>query len=208
MARASSSFTAKLDTFMDAYVQAAYDTLNDLEACAGIRNNPDLSYKARANHYGHHTPNGGYAPPRVWVDAATRNTDAAEKIAQVIKSRIVAARARFDGQVSAGYTETVHHVEREVMTRGYSPSRPFDAAYTRNGPRDIMQAIANTMAENQKQLILSWGVTPENAESTIRRKGADKPPLVWTGAMVKGIKGWVQSTTERVEAEVEIRNKK
>lgn len=185
MARFNSSLTLKVQTLLDSVVEAAYDDLNSMEACAGIRDSYHSAIAARENHYGHYPPKGGYAPPRVWVDVATRGVDAEARLAKIIKDRVQAASLRSVKKINFTSREGKQMVQTSV-TR----TRPFGAEHI--GAASVLRALASEMANNQRSFVRSGLVSPENKQSTRERKGMNKPPMIWSRKMLKDIRGWVQ----------------
>lgn len=192
MVRFNSSLTVKVETLLDSVVENAYEDLNSMEACAGIHNNYDAAVVARKNHYGHHPPKGGYAPPRVWVDMATNGISAESRLAAIVKGRIQSAAMRNVKNISF-----ISREGKQVVSRSDVRTRPFGVS--QSGARSVLQALATEMANNQRNFIRSGAVTPDNQESTRKRKGMNKPPMIWSRNMVKNIRGWVQDSETGAE---------
>lgn len=206
MARINPSLSGKLETVFDAKIKAAYKSLTNTSACAGLRNAGDkykngytLAQIAKINHYGAiitREDKSWKLPPREFVTAATRgDTDLAEYMTELRKAIVEQIREaeprhyeHWTTTTSAG-TETSH-------TRAVQ-ARPFGGELGKHhGPFQIMQAIAAAMAENQRTAIYKHDFpsgASSNAESTVEQKGFDFP-LVKSGKLITRIDSWVERT--------------
>lgn len=171
---------------MNAIVERAYADLEGLVACAGIYGNPEAAFEARVNHYGRYTKDA-YVPARpVITRAVSGGGDNARRMAELIKSRIVAARPESRPE----YTRRSSSGETYVVA-SHTRSVPFDIGQGRhNNPMDIMQAIAREMVANQRKAIKNWELAPNKA-STVKRKGMGKPPMMNTGELYDSLEAWV-----------------
>lgn len=203
MARTNPSLSGKLETVFDAKIKAAYKSLTNTSACAGLRNAGDkyknytLAQIAKINHYGAiitREDKSWVLPPREFVTAATRgDTDLAEYMTELRKAIVEQIREaeprhyeHWTTTTSAG-TETSH-------TRAVQ-ARPFGGELGKHhGAFQIMQAIAAVMAENQRTAIYKHDFpsgASSNAESTVKQKGFDFP-LVKSGKLLTRIDSWVE----------------
>ena len=203
MARINPSLSGKLETVFDAKIKAAYKSLTNTSACAGLRNAGDkyknytLAQIAKINHYGAiitRDEKSWKLPPREFVTAATRgDTDLAEYMTELRKAIVEQIREATPRHYEHWTTTTSEGTEishtRDVQ------SRPFDGELgTHHGPFQIMQAIAAAMAENQRTAIYKHDFpsgASSNAESTVEQKGFDFP-LVKSGKLLTRIDSWVE----------------
>ena len=206
MARINPSLSRKLETVFDAKIKAAYESLTNTSACAGLRKAGDkykngytLAQIAKINHYGAiitREDKSWKLPPREFVTAATReDTPMAEYTKELRKAIVEQVREatprhyeHWTTTTSAG-TETSH-------TRAVQ-ARPFGGELGKHhGPYQIMQAIAAVMAENQRTAIYKHDFpsgASSNAESTVEQKGFDFP-LLKSGKLLTRIESWVERT--------------
>ena len=204
MARINPSLSGKLETVFDAKIKAAYKSLTNTSACAGLRDAGDeydngytLAQIAKINHYGAiitREDKSWKLPPREFVTAATRgDTDLAEYMTELRKAiveqiREATPRHYEHWSTTTGVGTTLEHT-RDVQ------SRPFGGELGKHhGPFQIMQAIAAAMAENQRTAIDKHDFpsgASSNAESTVEQKGFDFP-LVKSGKLLTRIDSWVE----------------
>lgn len=203
MARINPSLSGKLETVFDAKIKAAYKSLTNTSACAGLRNAGDkyknytLAQIAKINHYGAiitRDEKSWKLPPREFVTAATRgDTDLAEYMTELRKALVEQIREATPRHYEHWTTTTTAGTEI-THTRDVQ-SRPFGGEFgTHHGPFQIMQAIAAVMAENQRTAIYKHDFpsgASSNAESTVEQKGFDFP-LVKSGKLLTRIDSWVE----------------
>lgn len=203
MARINPSLSGKLETVFDAKIKAAYKSLTNTSACAGLRNAGDkyknytLAQIAKINHYGAiitRDEKSWKLPPREFVTAATRgDTDLAEYMTELRKAIVEQIR-----EATPRHYEHWNTTTSEGTTMAHTrdvQSRPFGGELgTHHGPFQIMQAIAAAMAENQRTAIYKHDFpsgASSNAESTVEQKGFDFP-LVKSGKLLTRIDSWVE----------------
>lgn len=204
MARINPSLSGKLETVFDAKIKAAYKSLTNTSACAGLRDAGDeydngytLAQIAKINHYGAiitREDKSWKLPPREFVTAATRgDTDLAEYMTELRKA-IVEQIREAEPRHYEHWTTTTSEGTTIRHTRDVQ-SRPFGGELgTHHGPFQIMQAIAAVMAENQRTAIYKHDFpsgASSNAESTVKQKGFDFP-LVKSGKLLTRIDSWVE----------------
>lgn len=204
MARFQKSFSMKLEGKIDARVRHAYDALENMAACAGIKDNDTEAQKARMNHHGWvmTTKNGQFqVPARRFVDVIVNRTDFAEigeDIKNYIKNNLRAPEAReWDWaarrQPQGGYDYKI--VDKKQ-------TQVFGSASI--GAKRLMNNIAKAMRDAQVSVIGSQRLPP-NAPSVQKRKKGNKP-LLDTGVMRSAITHWVEDavserTLENINAE-------
>lgn len=206
MARINPSLSGKLETVFDAKIKAAYKSLTNTSACAGLRNAGDkykngytLAQIAKINHYGAiitREDKSWKLPPREFVTAATRgDTDVAEYMTELRKAIVEQIREATPRHYEHWSTTTSEGTTME-HTRDVQ-ARPFGGELGKHhGPFQIMQAIAAVMAENQRTAIYKHDFpsgASSNAESTVEQKGFDFP-LVKSGKLITRIDSWVERT--------------
>ena len=203
MAQINPSLSGKLETVFDAKIKAAYKSLTNTSACAGLRNAGDkyknytLAQIAKINHYGAiitREDKSWVLPPREFVTAATRgDTDLAEYMTELRKAIVEQIREATPRHYEHWSTPTSEGTEYSY-TRDVQ-SRPFGGELGKHhGPFQIMQAIAAAMAENQRTAIYKHDFpsgASSNAESTVKQKGFDFP-LVKSGKLLTRIDSWVE----------------
>ena len=203
MAQINPSLSGKLETVFDAKIKAAYKSLTNTSACAGLRNAGDkyknytLAQIAKINHYGAiitREDKSWVLPPREFVTAATRgDTDLAEYMTELRKAIVEQIREATPRHYEHWSTPTSEGTEYSY-TRDVQ-SRPFGGELGKHhGPFQIMQAIAAVMAENQRTAIYKHDFpsgASSNAESTVKQKGFDFP-LVKSGKLLTRIEFWVE----------------
>ena len=203
MAQINPSLSGKLETVFDAKIKAAYKSLTNTSACAGLRNAGDkyknytLAQIAKINHYGAiitREDKSWVLPPREFVTAATRgDTDLAEYMTELRKAIVEQIREATPRHYEHWSTPTSEGTEYSY-TRDVQ-SRPFGGELGKHhGPFQIMQAIAAAMAENQRTAIYKHDFpagASSNAESTVEQKGFDFP-LVKSGKLLTRIDSWVE----------------
>lgn len=203
MARLNPSLTVKFTAVVTDRVQQAYSELEGMAACAGINveegGKVEVADRAIYNNEGRvRTYSNGteaFIPGRPWVDYATKGGDETKnftkELGDVIRSNLKAPRytkssvqklPRYDSKTGK-YTTIRAGVGSSVSVFGADK-------YKKSGPNILMRKIAKQMADNQKQGI-EGGLLAPNTESTKRRKKGDTP-MVWTGEMLKSIKGFVE----------------
>lgn len=204
MARFQKSFSMKIEGKVDARVKHAYEELESLAACAGIKGNYDEAQKARMNHHGWvmTTKKGQvFVPARRFVDAFVNNSDfaeAGESIKALIKDNLRAPEDR-EWETAIRRTAQGGYDLVPIDKRG---TKPFG---TRNiGARRLMNKIAQSMEAAQVSVIGST-LLPENTESVIKRKGRNSP-LLNKGTMRSSVTHWVEdvfseNVLENIEAE-------
>ena len=203
MARINPSLSGKLETVFDAKIKAAYKSLTNTSACAGLRNAGDkyknytLAQIAKINHYGAiitRDEKSWKLPPREFVTAATRgDTDLAEYMTELRK--VIVEQIREATPRHYEHWATTTSAGTEVSYTRDVQSRPFGGELGKHhGPFQIMQAIAVAMAENQRTAIYKHDFpsgASSNAESTVKQKGFDFP-LVKSGKLLTRIDSWVE----------------
>ena len=197
MARATRSFESKLQIALDSRTGKLLAQMEGMAACAGIRDDVWNTYKARINHYGGtftrsdtHLEKGGTTrtgrahlrsiksktvikiPERHFIDVPLRDPwfkrEFERAIADVLK----------DGKV------------RTYQTIEKARENDVSASLTAfGGPYGTLLAVARELASAQVSAI--YAATPENAPSTVKRKGKNTP-LRDTEEMMNSIRGWVE----------------
>lgn len=204
MPRFQKTFTMKLEGKIDARVRHAYDALEDMAACAGIKDNYTEAQKARMNHHGWImvTDKGMYnVPARRFIDVVKNKTDFAE-VGEEIKNYIM-NNLRAPTPREWGY-------EKRRTKTGQEEYTIVDTAQTKAlgnkgiGAKRLMNNISKLMKDAQVSVIGSERL-PRNAPSVIRRKKGNKP-LLDTGDMRASITHWVEEavserTLENMNAE-------
>lgn len=189
MARFQKSFSMKIEGKVDARVRHAYEKLEGLAACAGIRNNYDQAKIARRNHHGWFmlSKNKGIVqvPARRFVDVFMSRTDfseLSESIKNIIKENITAPTPReWSTTKEITYRGDIVYSKDSVQTKAFGSS---------GGAKRIMQRVAKEMKEAQVSVIGSDRL-PTNATSTIKRKKRNAP-LLDKGKMRGSIEYWVE----------------
>lgn len=197
MARFQKSFSMKLEGKIDARVRHAYAALENMAACAGIKDNYTEAQKARMNHHGWvmTTKNGQFqVPARRFVDVIINKTDFAE-IGEDIKNYI-------KNNLNAP-TDRTWTMDARKTKQGYWDYVPVDVKQTKVfgtsgvGAKRLMNNIAKAMKSAQISVIGSERL-PRNADSVIKRKKGNRP-LLDTGDMRSSITHWVEdAASERM----------
>lgn len=203
MVRYNISFTRKLTAEINVTVASALYSLQDVSACAGIRNNRDAAFKARVNHHGAPMTN---VPARRFVYDATRNIGDQKfgsEIAAIIKDALRTPEVR--RQTTTHYKDRIGTLQtRTEDPRRDKPFGSFDPS-NRNSmlqrtPNRIMTRIAKQMAANQRKAIAERayisaannGNDPaHNTPRVAKHKGFDWP-LVDSGAMLNSVEAWTE----------------
>lgn len=197
MAKISRSFESKLITALDSKTGKLLAQLEDMSACAGLKNDSDNVFKARINHYG-----GTFVTRHVSLrDVGAKGTR--RHIKSVVETRQIRIPERhfidvpleketwlmrqFEKEVanilSGGKTRTYLTVKKTRLNDSSSSLTSSGGAYR------TLYRIAQALAKAQQNAV--YAATPPNAESTVKRKGFDAP-LRDTYEMVDSIKGWVE----------------
>lgn len=203
MARFQKSFSMKLEGKIDARVRHAYEALENMAACAGIKDNDTEAQKARMNHHGWvmTTKNGQFqVPARRFVDVIVNRTDFAEigeDIKNYIKNNLKAPEAReWDW---AARRKPQGGYDYKIVDK--KQTQVFGNASI--GAKRLMNNIAKAMRDAQVSVIGSQRLPP-NAPSVQKRKKGNKP-LLDTGDMRSAITHWVEDavserTLENIQA--------
>lgn len=190
--RVNPKFTRRFETEINNAVMAAYEDLNGLSACAGIKDSEVGAMEASLNHNGYVFEVRGrefFAPPRDFVSFATHGQEYEQEIKKIIKDRIRAAK--FTKSQRIKYTTSAGTTINRIAAGNTTPF--FIGERRKNSPTLIMTKIAEQMARNQYDAITSWRVTPPNSMYWRKKKGMDLPPLEGLkGEIVNNIKGWVE----------------
>lgn len=184
MARYSKSFQMTLEAKIDARVRAAYEALEGLAACAGIKNDSVAAKEARINHHGSLSRN---IPARRFVTVSSDKTNLPEynsTIKQIIKDNLKQPINR-EWDVKNVRTRTGNIEAKLIDVR---QTQPFGTSTI--GAKRLMNKVAKQMAENQRQVIEKRQLEPNKA-STIKKKKGDQP-LVDTGHLLGTIEHWVE----------------
>lgn len=156
---------------------------SNTSACAGIKGDSETVNKMAINNFGSASNN---IPARPWVEAATGSDELQAHYGYELIRAI--KRARLSDSSPARVQVSTNRIGEEIKTP--TSEKLFSrAGYGKQGTR-IMRELANVMARNQVDYI-NRHLATANAESTIRKKGFDKP-LVETGKSVKSIRGWTE----------------
>ena len=189
MARFQKSFSMKIEGKIDARVRHAYEELEGIAACAGIRNNYEQAKIARRNHHGwtQFSKSGGitFVPARRFVDVFMSKGDFAElseSIKSIIRDNITAPTPR-EWEWASKRTPTGINV-------AIADTKQTKAFGSSGGAKRIMQRVAKEMKEAQVSVIGSDRL-PTNAPSTIKRKKRNAP-LLDKGKMRGSIEHWVE----------------
>lgn len=191
MAKYNVGFNRKLTAAMNDKMIAAWEQLGAMKACAGIRNNPEAARLARMNHHGAPSTK---VPARPFINS-TSNLEGANfgtNIRKVIKDALRTPKIRSSAKgVNMRRDRPFGSVDLGDETR---------TSIIQRTPNRIMNKIAQTIAQNQRNAILGrkFGPGPvngnnpkRNADSVIYRKGKDSP-LIDSGDMLNSIEGWVE----------------
>lgn len=181
------SFRLELELALTEEIKRRIVGIGTVSACAGIVGDPDLQFKARVNHYGSFTWTGindgtkGLIPARpfitrgvkVWGEGKRAIKEAVEK--ELVFDKSGEKRAK-------GFRRYVW--DGEPVGLYYDP-------YWYNNIAQVMKRIADQMKENQQHTIQGSVGLIKNAPQTEAKKGKNWP-LVDTGALLNGIRSWVE----------------
>ena len=188
MARVNSSFKTKFEVVLDSRIGKALAQMENMAACAGIRDDPINAYKARINHYGGtirrtdvHLEKDGvtrYGRPHI------RSVKQKREI-HIPPRHFIDVPLEKDRWIYRWFEERV----AEVLSggKGRNIAAESTSIGQKGGIRRDLEEIGKKLAEAQIEAITE--AQPGNAESTIKRKGFDAP-LIETYAMMNSIKGW------------------
>lgn len=188
--RLNPALSQKILRRVDGEVLAALKRLENRGACAGISKNPAAARKARINHHGSFSKK---VPARPFINAglhANIGTDYIQKmrdlIAELLSNDQDVARSWYTQKFFEG---TSREYAEKMPIRG----KPFGAGV--HG-YDILYEIAQTLADAQRDAILSRRFVPNSPRTIKKKKAKQRPivdmPLVDTGRMLSSIKGWVE----------------
>lgn len=196
--KVSYRLTQRIERHLNARIQAALDRLEGMGACAGISKNPAAARKARINHHG-----GPNLPARRFVYAPVGGDGIPPEYYRELRKAIKEELSV--GDVGGLYSyKTLRNVSASLERL---PTIPFGTYERDEGGKltgrvlerktgyQIMKKIAELMAEQQRDMILSRHLEA-NAPATIKKKERKKiqppdMPLVEYGRLVNSIKGWV-----------------
>lgn len=201
MARFQKSFSMKIEGKIDARVRHAYEELEGLAACAGIRHNYEQAKIARRNHHGwtQFSKSGKitFVPARRFVDVFMNKGDFAElseAVKAIIRNNISAPTPREWGWATR---RTATGIDVSVVDT--TQTKAFGSS---GGAKRIMQRIAKEMQAAQVAVIGSDRL-PTNAPSTIKRKKRNAP-LLDKGKMRGSIEYWIEDVfDDKVFAQTE-----
>ena len=190
MTKVSSSFKTKFELALDSRMGKALAQMENMSACAGIRDDEINAFKARVNHYGgtitrrdtHLEKVGTTHYGRPHLKAVKLNTEI-----RIPERHFIDVPLEKDRWIFKWFEERV----AEVLSGGRI--RHIAAESTSIGlkggiKRDLTE-IGKKLAEAQIEALVE--AQPDNAESTIKRKGFNAP-LIQTYALMNSIKGWYE----------------
>lgn len=190
MARFSPAFKTKFDVVLDSRIGKALAQMENMAACAGIRDDPINAYKARINHYGGTIKRRDTHLETVGTTIHGRPHMRSVKADTVIK---IPPRHFIDVPLHKD-TWMLREFEKkvaQVMSGGRGRNIPAESTSIgqRGGIKRDLEAIGKKLAEAQIEAV--YLAQPGNAPSTIKRKGEDTP-LRDTYEMVDSIEGWYE----------------
>lgn len=188
MAKVSSSFKTKFELVLDSRMGKALAQMENMSACAGIRNDPVNAFKARVNHYGGtitrrdtHLENVGTTRyGRAHLRSVRQETEI-----RIPERHFIDVPLEKDRWIFRWFEERV----AEVLSGGRMRNIAAESTSIglKGGVKRDLAEIGKKLAEAQIEAIME--VQPDNAESTIKKKGFNAP-LIETYAMINSIKGW------------------
>lgn len=188
MAKVSSSFKTKFEVALDSRMGKALAQMEGMCACAGIRDDEINAFKARINHYGgswttrdtHLEKIGTTRYGRPHLKSVKQDT-----VIRIPERHFIDVPLEKDRWIFRWFEERV----AEVLSGGRI--RHIAAESTsigqKGGVKRDLAEIGKKLAEAQIEALTE--AQPDNAESTIKRKGFNAP-LIETYALMNSIKGW------------------
>ena len=200
--------TAKIAMYVGERVASQLAIINGVSVCSGIKGNPELQKRARINHYG----GSGQRVTTVkrWEEARTAGGQKRFRYRKVkmtldfrIPERHFIDSAVSNGLLGSANRNIVEYIERALQGRArITESLGSSQQYTKQresafasgiGPQRFLGNLGKLMLENQKNALRN--VTPPNAPSTVKRKGANTP-LRDTYGLYEGLDYWFEGKNE------------
>lgn len=201
MATVSHSFDTKIQLALDAKVGRMLANMEQMSACAGIKNDPENAFKARVNHYGgkyqrkfvslKKTGEERYGRPVIHSVEKTVGVELPERhFVDVPLEKNSELLKKFEEEVMQLMTGGRARIPMTGATSGEFAAPGSQARLTASGNESkTLKAIAKALADAQVEALEN--AEPPNKESTIKRKGFDAP-LRETYSLERHIRGWVE----------------
>ena len=188
MAKFSSSFKTKFELVLDSRMGKALAEMENMSACAGIRDDKINAFKARINHYG-----GTVSRTDTRLDVVGKTFTGRPHLRSVRHKTTFRIPERHfidvplekDRWIFKWFEERV----AEVLSGGRMRNIAAESTSIglKGGVKEDLREIGKRLAEAQIEALTE--AQPKNADSTVKRKHKDTP-LIDTYALMNSIKGW------------------